>query len=48
TRMKKLIHELEAHYSYMGKIQEVPTADSGTNSEPVEQNDQNDVERDDE
>nr|GEV20701.1 hypothetical protein [Tanacetum cinerariifolium] len=29
--------ELEAHYSYMAKIQEVPTADSGTNSEPVEQ-----------
>nr|GEU85564.1 hypothetical protein [Tanacetum cinerariifolium] len=29
--------ELEAHYSYMAKIQEVPTADSGTVSEPVEQ-----------
>nr|GFB24893.1 hypothetical protein [Tanacetum cinerariifolium] len=29
--------ELEAHYSYMAKIQEVPTADSGTNSEPLEQ-----------
>nr|GEV23971.1 hypothetical protein [Tanacetum cinerariifolium] len=29
--------ELEAHYSYMAKIQEVPTADSGNNSEPVEQ-----------
>nr|GEV59572.1 ribonuclease H-like domain-containing protein [Tanacetum cinerariifolium] len=29
--------ELEAHYSYMAKIQEVPTADSGTDSEPVEQ-----------
>nr|GFB52567.1 hypothetical protein [Tanacetum cinerariifolium] len=29
--------ELEAHYSYMAKIQDVPTADSGTNSEPVEQ-----------
>nr|GEW87090.1 hypothetical protein [Tanacetum cinerariifolium] len=29
--------ELEAHYSYMAKIQEVPIADSGTNSEPVEQ-----------
>nr|GEY71988.1 hypothetical protein [Tanacetum cinerariifolium] len=28
--------ELEAHYSYMAKIQEVPTADSGINSEPVE------------
>nr|GFA18919.1 hypothetical protein [Tanacetum cinerariifolium] len=40
--------ELEAHYSYMAKIQEVPTADSGTDSEPVEQNDQNDVESDDE
>nr|GEX01214.1 hypothetical protein [Tanacetum cinerariifolium] len=24
-------HELEAHYNYMAKIQEVPTADSGTN-----------------
>nr|GFD61020.1 hypothetical protein [Tanacetum cinerariifolium] len=30
-------HELEAHYSYMAKIQEVPTADSGTDSEPLEQ-----------
>ncbi|GJZ60200.1 hypothetical protein Tco_0616016 [Tanacetum coccineum] len=29
--------ELEAHYSYMAKIQEVPTADSGTNTEPLEQ-----------
>nr|GEU84714.1 hypothetical protein [Tanacetum cinerariifolium] len=29
--------ELEAHYSYMAKIQEVPTADSSTDSEPVEQ-----------
>nr|GEV84930.1 retrovirus-related Pol polyprotein from transposon TNT 1-94 [Tanacetum cinerariifolium] len=29
--------ELEAHYSYMAKIQEVPTSDSGTNFEPVEQ-----------
>nr|GEY06216.1 hypothetical protein [Tanacetum cinerariifolium] len=28
--------ELEAHYSYMAKIQEVPTADTGTDSEPVE------------
>nr|GEY08608.1 hypothetical protein [Tanacetum cinerariifolium] len=28
--------ELEAHYSYMVKIQEVPTADSGTDSKPVE------------
>nr|GFC29348.1 hypothetical protein [Tanacetum cinerariifolium] len=34
--------ELEAHYSYMAKIQEVPTVDSGTDSEPVEQV-QNDV-----
>nr|GFD60146.1 hypothetical protein [Tanacetum cinerariifolium] len=25
---------LEAHYSYMAKIQKVPTADSGTDSEP--------------
>nr|GFA00748.1 hypothetical protein [Tanacetum cinerariifolium] len=29
--------ELEAHYSYMAKIQEVPTSDSGIDSEPVEQ-----------
>nr|GEX03693.1 hypothetical protein [Tanacetum cinerariifolium] len=28
--------ELEAHYIYMDKIQEVPTADSGIDSEPVE------------
>nr|GEW18403.1 retrovirus-related Pol polyprotein from transposon TNT 1-94 [Tanacetum cinerariifolium] len=28
--------ELEAHYSYIAKIQEVPIADSGTDSEPVE------------
>nr|GEW81326.1 hypothetical protein [Tanacetum cinerariifolium] len=28
--------ELEAHYSYMAKIPEVPTADSGTDSEPAE------------
>nr|GEV78189.1 hypothetical protein [Tanacetum cinerariifolium] len=27
--------ELEAHYSYMVKIQEVPTADSGTDIEPL-------------
>nr|GEZ57255.1 hypothetical protein [Tanacetum cinerariifolium] len=40
--------ELEAHYSYMAKIQEVPTADTCTDSEPVEQNDQNGVESDDE
>nr|GEV00375.1 retrovirus-related Pol polyprotein from transposon TNT 1-94 [Tanacetum cinerariifolium] len=40
--------ELEAHYSYMAKIQEVPTVDSGTDYEPLEQNDQNDVESDDE
>nr|GEX35961.1 hypothetical protein [Tanacetum cinerariifolium] len=40
--------ELEAHYNYMAKIQEVPTADSDTDFEPVEQNDQNDVESDDE
>nr|GEV24899.1 uncharacterized mitochondrial protein AtMg00810-like [Tanacetum cinerariifolium] len=37
--------ELEAHYSYMAKIQKVPTVDSGTDSEP---NEQNDVESDDE
>nr|GEV50346.1 hypothetical protein [Tanacetum cinerariifolium] len=28
--------ELEAHYNYMAKIQEVPTADSCTDSEPLE------------
>ncbi|GJV79558.1 retrovirus-related pol polyprotein from transposon TNT 1-94 [Tanacetum coccineum] len=28
--------ELEAHYSYMAKIKEVPTADSGTDTEPLE------------
>nr|GEX65539.1 hypothetical protein [Tanacetum cinerariifolium] len=28
--------ELEAHYSYMAKIKEVTTADTGTNSEPLE------------
>nr|GEU98563.1 uncharacterized mitochondrial protein AtMg00810-like [Tanacetum cinerariifolium] len=39
--------EQEAHYNYMAKIQEVPTADSGTDSEPLEQNDQNVVECDD-
>ncbi|GJT67118.1 hypothetical protein Tco_1018598 [Tanacetum coccineum] len=27
--------ELEAHYSYMAKIQEVPNADSGTDTEPL-------------
>ncbi|GJT25871.1 hypothetical protein Tco_0895808 [Tanacetum coccineum] len=40
--------ELEAHYSYMAKIQEVPYANSGTNAKPLEQDDQNDVECDDE
>ncbi|GJT70773.1 retrovirus-related pol polyprotein from transposon TNT 1-94 [Tanacetum coccineum] len=29
--------ELEAHYNYMAKIQEVPTANSGTDTEPLEQ-----------
>nr|GEW82850.1 hypothetical protein [Tanacetum cinerariifolium] len=29
--------DLEAHYNYMAKIQEVPTADSGTDSKPLEQ-----------
>nr|GEZ76254.1 hypothetical protein [Tanacetum cinerariifolium] len=29
--------ELEAHYSYMAKIQEVPTDNLGTNSKPLEQ-----------
>nr|GEY57653.1 hypothetical protein [Tanacetum cinerariifolium] len=40
--------ELEAHYNYMAKIQEAPAADSCTDSEPLEQNNQNDVESDDE
>ncbi|GJY81909.1 retrovirus-related pol polyprotein from transposon TNT 1-94 [Tanacetum coccineum] len=40
--------ELEAHYSFMAKIKEVPTADSGTDTEPLEQNDQNVVACDDE
>nr|GFA56741.1 hypothetical protein [Tanacetum cinerariifolium] len=40
--------ELETHYIYMEKIQEVPTADSGTDSESLEKNVQNDVESDDE
>ncbi|GJY70667.1 hypothetical protein Tco_0474370 [Tanacetum coccineum] len=40
--------ELEAHYNYMAKIQEVPTADSGTDSEPFEKTDQNVEECDDE
>nr|GEV62330.1 hypothetical protein [Tanacetum cinerariifolium] len=34
--------ELEAHYSYMAKIQVVPSADSCTNSEPLEQVQYND------
>nr|GFB78646.1 hypothetical protein [Tanacetum cinerariifolium] len=29
--------ELEAHYNYMAKIQEVSTADTGTDSEPLKQ-----------
>ncbi|GKB14649.1 hypothetical protein Tco_0848572 [Tanacetum coccineum] len=33
--------ELEAHYCYMEKIQEVPIADSGTDTEPLEQVDNN-------
>ncbi|GJV43005.1 hypothetical protein Tco_1427541 [Tanacetum coccineum] len=33
--------ELEAHYSYMAKIQEVPNADSRTDTEPLEKADQN-------
>nr|GEY95827.1 hypothetical protein CTI12_AA112170 [Tanacetum cinerariifolium] len=40
--------ELEAHYSYMAKIQEVPTTYSGTDYEPLEQTDQNVVECNDE
>nr|GEX62710.1 hypothetical protein [Tanacetum cinerariifolium] len=34
--------ELEAHYSYMEKIQKVPTANSGTDFEPLEQVQYND------
>nr|GEU39039.1 hypothetical protein [Tanacetum cinerariifolium] len=34
--------ELEAHYSYMARFQEVSTADTGTDSEPLEQV-QNDI-----
>nr|GEZ93182.1 hypothetical protein [Tanacetum cinerariifolium] len=33
--------ELESHYSYMAKIREVPTANSGTDSEPVQQEQNN-------
>ncbi|GJV06548.1 retrovirus-related pol polyprotein from transposon TNT 1-94 [Tanacetum coccineum] len=40
--------ELEAHYSYMAKIQEVPTVDSETDTEPLEKTDQNAEECDDE
>nr|GEU38763.1 hypothetical protein [Tanacetum cinerariifolium] len=40
--------ELEAYYSYMEKIHEVPTTNSRTDSEPLEQNDQNVIEGDDE
>nr|GEW40620.1 hypothetical protein [Tanacetum cinerariifolium] len=35
----------QAHYSYMAKIQEVPTADSGTDSKPVEQTKQAEFEK---
>ncbi|GJX03491.1 hypothetical protein Tco_0189407 [Tanacetum coccineum] len=49
TRMKRLMNKSWKHiYSYMAKIQEVPNADSGTDSEPLEQDDLNDVECDDE
>nr|GEV04747.1 retrovirus-related Pol polyprotein from transposon TNT 1-94 [Tanacetum cinerariifolium] len=34
---KEKMLELEAHYNYMAKIQEVPIADLGTNFEPLEQ-----------
>nr|GEU49048.1 hypothetical protein [Tanacetum cinerariifolium] len=37
--------ELEAHYSYMAKIHEVPTVDSGTDSKPVEQTKQAEFEK---
>ncbi|GJR38796.1 hypothetical protein Tco_1214480 [Tanacetum coccineum] len=35
--------ELEAHYSYMAKIQEDPIVDSETNTEPLEQGDSNTI-----
>nr|GEZ17474.1 hypothetical protein [Tanacetum cinerariifolium] len=34
---RKPKRELEAHYNCMANIQEVPTADSGTDSEPMKQ-----------
>ncbi|GJU40885.1 hypothetical protein Tco_1193842 [Tanacetum coccineum] len=38
TRVEEIDEqELEAHYSYMAKIQEVPNADSCTDAEPLEQ-----------
>nr|GEV36451.1 hypothetical protein [Tanacetum cinerariifolium] len=37
TNEKTDEQELEAHYNYMEKIREVPTADSGTDFEPLEQ-----------
>nr|GFA13810.1 hypothetical protein [Tanacetum cinerariifolium] len=40
--------ELEAHYSYMAKIQEVPTTNSGTDTEPFEKDYQNAEECDNE
>ncbi|GKD62857.1 hypothetical protein Tco_1304965, partial [Tanacetum coccineum] len=40
--------ELGAHYNYIAKIQEVPNEDSGTDAEPLEQDDQNDAECDNE
>ncbi|GJT70371.1 hypothetical protein Tco_1029657 [Tanacetum coccineum] len=47
--MKRLMYqELEPHLQIYAKIQEVPNADSGTDAEPLEQDDQNDVECDDE
>ncbi|GJS97262.1 retrovirus-related pol polyprotein from transposon TNT 1-94 [Tanacetum coccineum] len=36
--------ELEAHYSVMAKIQEVPTADSGTDTEPLEKENHEELE----
>nr|GEW57655.1 hypothetical protein [Tanacetum cinerariifolium] len=40
--------DLEAHYIYMAKIQEVPIADSGTDTESLEKTEQNAEECDDE
>nr|GEX92449.1 hypothetical protein [Tanacetum cinerariifolium] len=45
---KDMQNNLALIANYMEKIQDVPTANTGTDSEPLEQNDQNNVESDDE